>query len=54
MPEGHSNYGHMYTPRLDLGDNARAGTVVVIHTDTKEIVTGLLATMWSSSAHDHG
>jgi len=38
MPEGHSKYGHMYTPRYDLGDNARAGTVVVIATETQSIV----------------
>ena len=38
MPEGHSKYGHMYTPRYDTGDNARAGTVVVIDTETQEIV----------------
>ena len=38
MPEGHSKYGHMYTPRYDTGDNARAGTVVVIDTVTQEIV----------------
>ena len=38
MPEGHSKYGHMYTPRYDLGDNARAGTVVVIDTESQEIV----------------
>ena len=30
--------GHMYTPRYDLGDNARAGTVVVIDTESQEIV----------------
>ena len=30
--------GHMYTPRYDLGDNARAGTVVVIDTRSQEIV----------------
>ena len=28
----------MYTPRFDLGDNARAGTVVVIDTESQEIV----------------
>ena len=38
MPEGHSKYGHMYTPRYDTGDNARAGTVVVIDIETQEIV----------------
>ena len=38
MPEGHSKFGHMYTPRYDLGDNARAGTVAVIDTETREIV----------------
>ena len=38
MPEGHSKYEHMYTPRYDLGDNARAGTVVVIDTETQSIV----------------
>ncbi len=38
MPEGHSKYAHMYTPRYDLGDNARAGTVVVIDTESQEIV----------------
>ena len=38
MPEGHSKYGHMYTPRYDTGNNARAGTVVVIDTETQEIV----------------
>ena len=38
MPVGHSKYGHMYTPRYDLGDNARAGTVVVIDTESQEIV----------------
>ena len=38
MPEGHSEYAHTYTPRYDLGDNARAGTVVVIDTDSQEIV----------------
>ena len=38
MPEGHSKFGHMYTPRYDLGDNARAGTVAVIDTETQEIV----------------
>ena len=38
MPEGHSKYEHMYTPRYDLGDNARAATVVVIDTDTQSIV----------------
>ena len=38
MSEGHSKYGHMYTPRYDTGDNARAGTVVVIDTETQEIV----------------
>ena len=38
MPPGHSKYEHMYTPRYDTGDNARAGTVVVIDTSTQEIV----------------
>jgi YVTN family beta-propeller protein len=38
MPPGHSKYEHMYTPRYDTGDNARAGTVVVIDTATQEIV----------------
>ncbi len=38
MPEGHSKYGHLYTPRYDLGDNGRAGTVVVIDTESQEIV----------------
>ena len=38
MPEGHSKYGHMYTPRYDLADNAHAGTVVVIDTESQEIV----------------
>ena len=38
MPEGHSKYEHMYTPRYDVGDNARAATVVVIDTETQEIV----------------
>ena len=38
MPEGHSKFGHMYTPRYDLGDNARTATVAVIDTETQEIV----------------
>ncbi len=38
MPVGHSKYEHMYTPRYDTGDNARAGTVVVIDTASQEIV----------------
>ncbi|MFQ5891040.1 MAG: beta-propeller fold lactonase family protein [Gemmatimonadota bacterium] len=38
MPEGHSKAGHRYAPRYDLGDNATAGTVVVIDTETHEIV----------------
>ncbi|MDH3732288.1 MAG: hypothetical protein OEU54_02095 [Gemmatimonadota bacterium] len=38
MPDGHSKAGHRYAPRYDLGDNATAGTVVVIDTDTQEIV----------------
>lgn len=38
MPEGHSKAGHRYAPRYDLGDNATAGTVVVIDTETREIV----------------
>lgn len=38
MPAGHSKAGHRYAPRYDLGDNATAGTVVVIDTGTHEIV----------------
>jgi YVTN family beta-propeller protein len=38
MPEGHSKALHRYRPRYDLGDNATAGTVVVIDTETQEIV----------------
>ena len=38
MSEDDSRVGHMYTPRYDLGDNARAGTVVVIDTESQEIV----------------
>ena len=38
ISEGDSGVGHTYTPRYDLGDNARAGTVVVIDTDSQEIV----------------
>ncbi|MFV1986972.1 MAG: beta-propeller fold lactonase family protein [Gemmatimonadota bacterium] len=38
MPAGHSKAGQRYTPRYDLGDNATAGTVVVIDTGTNEIV----------------
>ena len=36
--EGDSKFGHTYTPRYDLGDNARPGTVVVIDTESQEIV----------------
>lgn len=38
MPEGHSKAAHVYTPRYDLGDNSRIGTVVVIDTKTQSIV----------------
>lgn len=38
MPRGHSKAAHRYTPRYDLGDNATAGTVVVIETQTHQIV----------------
>ena len=38
MSEDQSRAGHVYTPRYDLGDNARAGTVVVIDTNSQEIV----------------
>jgi YVTN family beta-propeller protein len=38
MPEGHSKAAHRYAPRYDLGDNQTAGTVIVIDTDTHEIV----------------
>jgi len=38
MSEEQERAGHVYTPRYDLGDNARAGTVVVIDTESQEIV----------------
>lgn len=38
MPQGHTKATHRYTPRYDLGDNATAGTVVVIDTATRTIV----------------
>ena len=38
MSEDPSRAGHVYTPRYDLGDNGRAGTVVVIDTESQEIV----------------
>ena len=38
MSEDQSRANHVYTPRYDLGDNARAGTVVVIDTRSREIV----------------
>ncbi len=38
LSENDGRNGHMYTPRYDLGDNARAGTVVVIDTESQEIV----------------
>ena len=38
MSDDQGRAGHMYTPRYDLGDNARAGTVVVIDTERQEIV----------------
>ena len=38
MSEDPSRAGHVYTPRYDLGDNARAGTVVAIDTESQEIV----------------
>ena len=38
MSEEQGGAGHVYTPRYDLGDNARAGTVVVIDTESQEIV----------------
>ena len=38
MSEDQSRAGHVYTPRYDHGDNARAGTVVVIDTRSQEIV----------------
>ena len=38
MSEDQGRAGHMYTPRYDLGDNTRAGTVVVIDTESQEIV----------------
>ena len=38
MSEDPSRSGHVYTPRYDVGDNARAGTVVVIDTESQEIV----------------
>jgi YVTN family beta-propeller protein len=38
MPQGHSKAAHRYAPRYDLGDNATAGTVVVIDTRTNQIV----------------
>ena len=38
MSEDQGRAGHVYTPRYDLGDNARAGTVVVIDTESQEIV----------------
>ena len=38
MSEDQSRAGHVYTPRYDLGDNSRAGTVVVIDTESQEIV----------------
>ena len=38
MSEDPSRAGHVYTPRYDLRDNARAGTVVVIDTESQEIV----------------
>ena len=38
MSEDPSQAGHVYTPRYDLGDNARAGTVVVMDTESQEIV----------------
>ena len=37
MSEDQSRAGHVYTPRYDLGDNSRAGTVVVIDTESQEI-----------------
>lgn len=41
MPEGHTKATHVYHPRYDLGDNAHVGTVVVIDTETREIVKGI-------------
>jgi DNA-binding beta-propeller fold protein YncE len=38
MPEGHSKQDHVYHPRYDLGDNAHIGTVLVLDTQTQEIV----------------
>ncbi len=38
MAEDQGRGGHLYAPRYDLGDNARAGTVVVIDTASQEIV----------------
>ena len=38
MSEDQGRAGHMYTPRYDLGDNARAGTIVVIDTESQAIV----------------
>lgn len=38
MSDERSRAGHVYTPRYDLGGNTRAGTVVVIDTDSQEIV----------------
>ena len=38
MSEDPSRSDHVYTPRYDLGDNTRAGTVVVIDAESQEIV----------------
>lgn len=38
MSEGQSKHGNMYTPRYNLGNNSRIGTVAVIDTSTKEII----------------
>ncbi len=38
MSEDQGRARHVYTPRYDLGDNARAGTVAVIDTESQEIV----------------
>ena len=38
MPQGHTKFTHRYVPRYDLGDNATVGTVIVIDTESQEIV----------------
>jgi len=48
MPKGHSKEFHVYHPRYDFGDNQHVGTVIVIDTETREIVKVLETEAYAS------